>query len=150
MSNLMGWLFTDAYTEGLNTPSGKPTPFNAIPWLIIIGLVLLVSLYYVLEGRRKIPFIKNHRIWKQFVLDRVLKHAATWAGVGLVVIGGRTILFYTLFSWRIWLILWIGWLIGIAAYWVKYFFSKHSVLLDNYNRELDRARFLPSTQRSKR
>ncbi len=149
MANLMSWLFTDAYTEGLNTPSGNPTPFNAAPWLIVIGFSLLVVIYYSLEGRRKIPFIKNHRIWKQYVLDRLLQHVAWWAGIGLFIIGGRVILFYTLFSWRIWIVLWLGWLAGIVFYWAKYFISKHGSLMETYNREVDRARFLPSAQRSK-
>ncbi len=141
MGNLIQQLFS-ARADLANTS------FNFTPWLIIIGVALFLSWYYWVEGRRKIPWIKNHTVCKQYVFDRMFNapQVPVWAVVGLVPLGGQ-FLDTSFFSWRIWLVAWVLWGVGIALFWLVYFvrdFPRHAVEFERFK---ERAKYLPGRQR---
>ena len=148
MGRLFTWLFTDAATEA-GGKNGDPTPFNVLPWLIVCGLALLVAFYYYTEARRN-RWIKDHLIWKQYVLDRMMPQAAIWGGVGLLVIFFRWAVYYSLFAWRIWMVAWIIWGAVIVGYWAWYFITKHNSLIVSFERNVERQKYLPSRNNAKR
>jgi len=147
LSNFLGWLFITPADEGATTTSGNPTNFNAGPWLLIVGLLFLAGAYYWVEGRSKIPFIKSHRVWRYIVLDRLTQQVNWWAGVGLLIIGTRVALFYTLFAWRFWFLTWMIWGLCIAGYWLRYFIVHHNGLMVQHSKEQEKLKFLPSKSR---
>ena len=146
MGNLVYWLFTDPATEGLNSSSGLPTPMTFLPWVILVALGLLVPLYYNIEGRRKIPTIKNHTVRKYF-LDRMMAQIAPWALTGGVVLGFRYALTSSFFAWRIWHVLWIVWLAVIVIYWFYYFIRIYPGHMVAFDKQKELTKFLPSSNR---
>jgi hypothetical protein len=147
MGNLVYWLFTDPATEGLNSPTGLPTPMNYLPWLVLVGVLgLLLPIYYKIEGRRKIPTIKNHRVRKYF-LDRMSDQLIPWAIAGLVILGFRVALTSSFFAWRIWHVLWIGWLAAIVIYWIYYFIRIYPSHMVGFEKQKELSKFMPGSNR---
>ncbi len=142
------WLFTDAQTEA-GGPSGSPTPFHPMWWIVAVALLLLIPFYYSVEGRKRIPWIKDHTIWKQ-TFDRLLP-AAGWLGfVGAIIIGARVYLFYTIFSWRVWLIGWLLWGVILLIRWTVYFVRDFPRMNDAYTAKLERDKFDPAVNKNKK
>jgi hypothetical protein len=146
MGNLIAWLFTDPSTEGANAGLSGPTPMNFAPWLILIGLGFLLPFYYTVEGRKRIPGLKDNGVWK-YILDRMSAQIVPWAFVGLIVIGFRFAIPASFFAFRIWHVLWLGWLVGLAAYWVYYFVRDYPGHMLAYRKQAERSKFLPSSNR---
>lgn len=144
MNAIMTWLFTAR--PDLPDPS-----FNWAPWLIVIAAGLLIPRYYWVEGRRKIPWIKNHTVWKQYILDRLFSspQLPLWAFVGLVLLGAQG-LDTSFFSWRFWLVIWVGWGVAIAVYWLMYFIRQFPQHMVAYERFQERAKYLPGMGRGRR
>lgn len=142
MSNLMAWLFTDPQTEMANLNLSSPAPYPNLLFLVVIGTSFLIAFYYTVEGRKRIPFIKDNRVWK-YIFDRMLKsHLPIWALVGLFVVGFHFI--PSFFAWRIWTVLWVAWGVSLVGYWIVYFvrdFPRHIV---GYEKKIERTKFLPS------
>lgn len=151
IGNILGWLFTDPQTAGASSASGlaQPFPYYAL-WLVILGLAIVVPVYYSVEGRRKISWIKDHMIWKQYVFDRMAPQLGWWGFVGLIVILFRYIANSTPFAWPIWIVLLIGWGVGIVAYWLYYFIRRHNSLMVSFDRQRERQKFLPTSNRKRR
>jgi hypothetical protein len=148
MGNFISWLFVDAQTEA-GGPNGDPTPFNPTWWIVVMGLLLLAAIYYFAEGRRKIPWIKDHTI-RKYILDRMVPQAAWLGGVGLIIVACRLLLFYSFFSWRIWLALWLVWAAVLVGYWIYFFIVKHPAMDVAYRTMLERNKFIPSANKNKR
>ena len=147
MGNLIAWLFTDPATEGVNSPSGLPTSMNFTPWLILVALGLLLPIYYNLEGRKKIPWIKNHTIWKQYILDRMMAQLVPWALTGGIILAFRFGLTSSFFAWRIWQVLWVGWLAALVIYWIYYFIRIYPSHIVAFEKQKELSKFLPSSNR---
>ena len=145
MGNLIAWLFTDPYTEGTNAGLPGATPINLTPWLILIGIGLLLPIYYKAEGRRRMPFIKDNGVRKYF-LDGMSDQLIAWAMVGLPVIFFRWALNQSFFSWRIWHVAWVAWLVGIVIYWVYYFIRVYPSHKFAYAKQIERSKFLPTSK----
>jgi hypothetical protein len=146
MGNLFAWLFTDPATEGANAGLSGPTPMNFTPWLILAGLALLIPIYYSLEGRRKIPGLKDHGVWK-YILDRMTNQLWPWALVGAAVLFFRWAFTSSFFAWRIWHVAWIGWLIGLVVYWIYYFVRVYPGHMLAYQKRAEHSKYLPSSKR---
>jgi hypothetical protein len=144
MDNIVKWFFT--------ARSDYPdTSFNFMPWLIVIGGSLALWVYYWVEGRKKIPWIKNNIIWKQMILDRLFTtpQVPIWAFVGLIILGAQS-LDTSFFSWRIWLDIWILWGALIVAYWIRYFIRDYPRDVVAYQKFQERAKYLPGMGRGRR
>jgi len=153
MGNLFLWLFTDPATEA-GGKNGDPTPFNPVPWLIVMGVFVLAIFYYNTEARRN-RWIRDHLIWKQYVYDRMLRNGfggqlGLYTLVGLFLIGMRIVLYFTLFAWRFWMGAWILWGVGLVVYWLYYFATKHTGLIVAFEKNVARQKFMPSSNRNKR
>ena len=143
MDHIIQWFFT---ARGDMTP---PT-FNYAPWLIIDALALIIPIYYGLEGRRKIPFIKNNPVLKQYVFDPMFNppQLPVWAMVGFIVMGGEFL--DSFFSWHFWLVLWLGWGAGLVIYWLNYFIREHPQHMVNFARYQERAKYFPTAGKGRR
>ncbi len=139
---IITWLFS----ENMDSTTNAQLYFNAAPYYIGAGLILLAGFYYMVEGRKKIPYIKNHTVWK-YVLDHMLSQVAIWAVSGIFIVVLKVYLYYTLFSWNLWLILWAGWFVGIIIYWVWHFTRKHGDFMTIYNRTLELHKFMPEANK---
>jgi hypothetical protein len=145
MGNLISWLFSMAQND-----NGDQLPFNAFPWYAVVGLLTLAAFYYGVEGRRKIRWIKDHMVWKQLVLDRLTQHVGWWGGVSLLILICHQVLYYTLFSWNLWMVALVGWGVGIVIYWAYYFVVHHNRNIVGYEKMLERNRYLPGANRNRR
>jgi len=148
MGNFLQWLFSDPLTSGGGTDP-QPFPYYAL-WLVLIGITLLVPAYYVAEGRRRIPWIKDHMVWKQLVLDRMVQHVAWWGGIAGIVVLFRFISPSTPFAWPIWFGVLFIWAAVIVGYWLYYFIRRHNGLLVAFERQRERQKFLKPINRTKR
>jgi len=142
LGNLFSWLFTDPSTEGLNAGLNGPTPMNFTPWLILIGLGLLLPFYYNQEGRRKIPGLKDNGVWK-YIMDRMMSQIWPWAGVGLIVLFFRWAFTTSFFAWRLWQVSWVIWGLAIAGYWAYYFVRHYRGHMVAYQKRAELSKFLP-------
>ncbi len=148
MGNYLQWLFTDPLTAGGGTTQ-QPFPYYTL-WFVLIGITILVPLYYWLEGRRRITWIKDHYVWKQQVLDRLTQHIAWWGGIAAVVLAFRYISPSTPFAWPIWFGLLFAWAAVIIGYWLYYFIRHHNGHLVAFERQRERQKFLKPMNRAKR
>ena len=92
--NLIDWLFGQG---GVGPTSGAPFRFY-IPWLIINIAVLLIPLYYGLEGRKR--FFGHHTLNK-WIADRFMNFLWPIGLVGLILEGARYANMAIL-GWRFW------------------------------------------------
>jgi hypothetical protein len=135
IASFFGSLFVDRMTAGDGT---NPAPFNFVAWLIPIGIVFLVSSYYKLEGRRKIPGLKDHTIWKRHILDPMTSQLLWWSGVGGCIMFFKAVSPSSLFSWNLWLVAWGAWGAGIVFVWGKYLIKDYNRNMDAYNKMVER------------
>ncbi len=146
MGNLFAWLFTDPATEGANAGLSGATPMNFTPWIILVVIALLIPIYYALEGRRKIPGLKDHGVWK-YILDRMTNQIWPWAFVGIAVLFFRWSFTTSFFAWRIWMVAWVAWALGLVAYWIYYFIRQYPGHMVAYQKRAELSKFLPNSNR---
>ena len=72
---------------------------------------------------------------------------APWALTGGVVLGFRYALTSSFFAWRIWHVLWIGWLAVIVIYWFYYFIRIYPGHMVAFDKQKELTKFLPSSNR---
>jgi hypothetical protein len=117
---------------------------------VLIGITLLVPLYYELEGRKRIPWIKDHMVWKQLVLNRLMVHVAWWGGIAGFVVLFRFISPSTPFAWPIWFGVLFIWAAVIVGYWLYYFIRSHNGQVVAFERRRERQKFMKPISRTKR
>ncbi len=146
MGNLMAWLFTDPATEGASSATGLPTPINYLPWIILCAAAILLPAYYALEGRKRIPGLRDHGVWK-YVLDRMGRQLVPWGLVGLPILALRWAFDSSFFAWRIWQVSWVFWGIGIFIYWIVFFIREYPPLWVAYGKQVELSKYLTPPRR---
>ena len=124
MDKIMSFLFTDPVSAGYNTPSNHPETFHFyLPWIIVCSLLLLIPIYYGLEGRKR--FFGHHTLHK-YLADRFVGQLWPLGLVGFFLIIFRYTLDSVFLSFRVWRYAWALWAVAIVVYWAYYFAVRYS------------------------
>jgi hypothetical protein len=145
MGNLLSWLFIDPATEA-GGPNGTPTPMNYTPWIVLIAATFLLAVYYWVEGRKRIPGLRDHGVWK-YVIDRMTKQVIPWSLTGIPILFMRWAFDTSFFSWRIWQVGWVLWGFGIFVYWVYFFIREYPPLWVTYGKQIELSKYITPPRR---
>ncbi|HEY7019826.1 MAG TPA: hypothetical protein VH349_01840 [Ktedonobacterales bacterium] len=141
--NLFDWLFGQG---GVGPAAGSPEYFRFyIPWLIINIALLLIPLYYGLEGRKR--FFGHHTLNK-WIADRFMNFLWPIGLVGLILEGAR-VAQMQIIGWRFWRYAWALWLAAFIVYWLWYFVMRYRLHLTSYNAERTKQQYMPKPKRAK-
>ena len=140
--NLIDWLFG----QGGVGPTSGADPFRFyIPWLIINIALLLIPLYYGLEGRKR--FFGHHTL-KTWIADRFMNFLWPIGLVGLFL-EGAVYAQMAILGWRFWRYAWALWLAVFLGYWIWYFVMRYRLHLTSYKSERTKQQYMPKPKRAK-
>jgi hypothetical protein len=107
---------------------------------------LLIPFYYWVEGRKR--FFGHHTVNK-WAVDGLTNYLWPIGLVGFILMGAVTA-DMSIFSSRIWIILWALWALAFAGYWIYYFGFRHRLHLAAYRAQRTKERYMPQPRTKRR